>query len=375
MLKSSLCDCSDAYILVKGKITITEAGADAAARQAYERDKRVAFKNCASVTNCISEINNTQVDNAKDIDIIMPMYNLIEYSDNYAKTTGSLWKYFRDKPDDNLEDSESLKSKMKITGKTPAAGNEKDVEIMVPLKYLSDFWRTLEIPLINCEVNLILTWSSTCLITNSTGAGTFEITDTKLYVPVVILSTQENAKLLEQLKSGFKRVIPWNKYLSKPESFRRNTNLNYLVEPRFQGINRLLFLAFESDTQRTSHSGYFLPNVEIKDYSIMINGENIFDQPIKNNKVTYENIRKIATGQGDDYTNGCLLDYPYFMDSYKMIAVDLSKQQALDADPRAIQQINFTANLDRARNTRVYFILEEAKETILHFSQGIVKVL
>ena len=107
----------------------------------------------------------------------------------------------------------------------------------------------------------------------------------------------------------------------------------------------------------------------------MINGENVFDQPVKNNKVTYENIRKIDTGQGDDYTTSCLLGYPYFMDTYKMIAVDLSKQQALDADLRAIQQINFTVNLDRAGNTRVYFILEEAKETILDFSQRTVKGL
>ena len=326
MLKSSLCDYSDAYILVKGKITITGAGADAGARKADERAKGVAFKNCAPFINCISEINNTQVDNAKDIDIVMSMYNLIEYSDNYAKTTGSLWQYFRDEPDDNLENSESFKSKIKITGKTPAAGNEKDVEIMVPLKYLSNFCRTLETPLINCEINLILTWSSTCVITNSTGAGRFEITDTKLYVPVETLATQENTKLLEQLKSGFKRVINWNKYLSKPELLRRNANLNnHLVEPSFQGINRFFVLAFENDAQRTSHSSYYLPNVEIKDYNIMINGENFFDQPIKNNKVTYENIRKIATGQGDDYTTGCLLDYPYFMDTYKMIAADVSK--------------------------------------------------
>ena len=118
-----------------------------------------------------------------------------------------------------------------------------------------------------------------------------------------------------------------------------------------------------------------VPTVEIKDYNIMIIDENFFDQPMKNKKTTYENIRKIATGQGGDYTTGCLLDYPYFLDTYKMIAVDLSKQQALDADPRAIQQINFTANLDRAGNTRVYSILEEAKETILDFSQGTVKVL
>ena len=104
----------------------------------------------------------------------------------------------------------------------------------------------------------------------------------------------------------------------------------------------------------------------------MINGENFFDQPIKNDKITYENIRKIATGQGDDYTTGCCL---FIKNYYKMIAIDLNKQQALDADPTAIQQINFTANLDRGGNARIYFILEEAKETILHFSKGTVKVL
>ena len=107
----------------------------------------------------------------------------------------------------------------------------------------------------------------------------------------------------------------------------------------------------------------------------MINGENFFDQPTKNNKVTYENIRKIATGQGDGYTTGCLLDYPCFKDNYKMVAIDLRKQQALNADPRVIQQINFSANLDRAGNTRIYLIYEEAKETILDFSQGTVKLL
>ena len=232
-----MCDYSDVYILVKGKIRVTGAGDNAAARQADERDKGVAFKNCAPFTNCISEINNTQVDNAKDIDIIMPLYNLIEYSDNYAKTTGSLWQYFRDEPNNNLANSESFKSKIKTTEKTPAAVNEKDVEIKVPLKYLSNFWRTLEMPLINCEVNLILTWSSTCVITNSTGARPFAITDTKLYVPVVTLSTKENTTFFQQLKSGLKRVINWNKYLSKSESLAQNPNLNHLVEPNFQGVN------------------------------------------------------------------------------------------------------------------------------------------
>ena len=221
-----------------------------------------------------------------------------------------------------------------------------------------------------------MTWSSTCVLiaTNILNQNaTFAITDTKLYVPVVTLSTQENTKFLQQLKSGSKRVINWNKYLSKPELLAQNSNLNHLVEPSFQGVNRLFVLAFENDNHRTSDDRYYLPTVEIKDYNIMINGEKCSDQPIKNNKVTYENIRKIAIGQGDDYTTG--LDYPYFLDTYKMIAANLSKQQALDADPRAIQQINFTANLDRAGNTKVYFILEEAKETILDFSQGTVKVL
>ena len=386
MLKSSLCDYSDAYILVKGTISANNTAAQDAA--ANNINKRVIFKNCAPFTNCISGINNTQIDNAKDIDIVMPMYNLIKYSDNYAKTTGSLWQYCKDIPARNDATDEiiafdaknltdSFKFKAKITGQTENDGT-KDVEIMVPLKYLSNCWRTLEMPLINCEVNIILTWSSTCVIASvivANQAATFEITDTKLYVPVVTLSTQENTKSLQQLKSGFKRVINWNKYLSKPELLAQNPNLNHLVEPSFQGINRLFVLAFENDNDRTSDEEYYLPTVEIKDHNIVINGENFFDQPIKNNKITYDNIRKIVIGQGDDYTTGCLLDYPYFEDTYKMIAVDLSKQQALDADPRAIQQINFTANLDKAGNTRVCFILEEAKETILDFSQGTVKVL
>ena len=124
-----------------------------------------------------------------------------------------------------------------------------------------------------------------------------------------------------------------------------------------------------------SHSTYYLPKVEIKDYNIMIDGRNFFDQPINSMNKTYENIRKIATGKGDDYTTGCLLDYPYFKDYYKMIAVDLSKQQELDADPRKIQQINFTANLDRAGNTTIFFIIEQEKEIIFEFSQGTVKIL
>ena len=149
----------------------------------------------------------------------MPMYNLIEYSDNYSKTFGSLWQYYKDDSNDNLANSESFKSKVKITGKTPKNGNTKDVEIIVPLKYLSNIWRTLEMPLINCEVNLILTWSKDCVIINSTGEGKFEITETKLFVPVATLSTKDNEKLLQQLKSGFKKTINWNKHQSSKNTF------------------------------------------------------------------------------------------------------------------------------------------------------------
>ena len=174
MLKSSLCDYSDAYIPVKGTITINNtAAADA---DANNPNKKVIFKNCAPFTNCISDINNTQVDNAQDIDIVMPMYNLIEYSVNYSKTSESLWQHCKDIPavannnttvnfaENNLTDSLTFKAKM--VGQTGDDGT-KNVEIMVPLKYLSNFWRTLEMPLINCEINLILAWSTNCIIVST----------------------------------------------------------------------------------------------------------------------------------------------------------------------------------------------------------------
>ena len=254
----------------------------------------------------------------------MPVHNLIEYSDNYSKTSGSLWQYRKEiaAVDDNddvvnfdrANATDSFNFKTKITNQTDDDGR-LDVEIMVPLKYLSNFWRTLEMPLINCEVEIILTWSAGCVIIYTDAANqvpTFRITETNLYVPVVTLSTQDNTNLLPQLKSGFKRIISWNKYLPKPELLVQNANLNHLVEPNFQVVNRIFVLAFEDDAQRISNKRYYLPNVEVKDYSVMIDGKNFFDQSVKNDKVTYENIRKIDTGQGDDYTTGCLLDYIYF---------------------------------------------------------------
>ena len=139
MLRSNLCDYADAYILVKGPITITGAGNDDATKQADERDKGATFKNCAPFTKCIKRINNADMDNAQDIDIATPMHNLIKYRDSYSKTSGSFWQYYKDGPNNNIRVSESFKLKIKITGKTLDDSNTKDVEIIVSLKYLSNF--------------------------------------------------------------------------------------------------------------------------------------------------------------------------------------------------------------------------------------------
>ena len=218
MLKSSLCDYSDAYILVSGAITIIREGEDVAAKQLHERNKGVTFKNFAPFIDSISKINNTKIDNAKDLDVAMPMYNLIEYSDNYLKTSRSLWQYYTDDPNDDITEFEWFKYTVKIAGKTPAASNTNDVKITVPLKYLSNFWRTLKITLINYEINLILTWSTDYVISSANGATKFNITDTKIYT-----------KLLKKLKSVFKRTINWNKYPSKISTERKNQYLDLFL--------------------------------------------------------------------------------------------------------------------------------------------------
>ena len=213
-------------------------------------------------------------------------------------------------------------------------------------------------PLVNCEINLILTWFTNCFIVNAPAENelpTFTITDTKLYVPTDTLSTRDSAKLLQQLKSGFKKIINWKKYQSKVIVQEQNRYLDYLTDPGFLGVNRLsLNISFLTYTSLASYKRYYLPKVKIKDYHVIIDRQKIFDQPVKNNLQTYANIRKISTGKGDDYTTICLLDYPYFKNYYKMIAIDLSKQQELDADPKAIQQINFTGNLNWNGNKKPF---------------------
>ena len=226
MLRSDLCDFSDAYIIVKGTITVTEP-------DNAKRNKKVIFKNNAPFINCISKINGIKIDNAEDLDVIMPAHNLLEYSKYYKKTTGSLWNYYRDEPSNSLSsDSESFKYKTRITGNTYNIGDDKEgydankvgkneTEVAIPLKYLSNFWRSLNIPLINCEVELILTWSKNCILADMTVRDAkgdnpaivaptgleFKITDTKLCVPNVSLSKENDIKLLEELKSRFKRTI------------------------------------------------------------------------------------------------------------------------------------------------------------------------
>ena len=181
-------------------------------------------------------------------------------------------------------------------------------------------------PLINCEISLNLTWHLKCVISSAVGITKFKITDTKLFVPIVTLLTEDNLKLLKQLESAFKRTINWNKYHPKFKTFLRNRYLNYLIDPSFHRVNRLFVVPFENETDREVYIKYYLPTEETKDYNVIIDGRNFFDEPIKNDFKTYDNIKRVATDQGDHYTTRCLLDYNYFKEHYNLIAIDLSKQ-------------------------------------------------
>ena len=187
--------------------------------------------------------------------------------------------------------------KEKITGQTGNNGRN-DVEIMVPLKYLSYFWRTLEMPLTNCEINIDLDWYKKWVImaNNADQGTTFSIADTRIYVFVVTLSTQDNAKLLQQLRFSCKKTINCNKYQSKISPERQNQYLDYLIDSSFQGVIRLFVLLFEDEAQRTSYKRYYLTTAEIKNYNVMTARQNFFDQPVRNNLTTYDSILKIATG-------------------------------------------------------------------------------
>ena len=223
-------------------------------------EKKLVFKNNAPFINCTSKINGVKIDNAEDLDVVMPMYNLLEYSKNYRKTIGSLWNYYRDEPNSGTDNnnithsilnSESFDYEANFTenGVTHNNLTKNDVKIVVPFKHLSSFWKSLNIPLINREVELILTWFKNCVLIdkltrdanyranprvfriNNPKNAIFQILDTKLYVPVVSLSKENDIKLLEQLKSGFKRTMKWNKYRSQMTIQPQNNNVNYLIDP------------------------------------------------------------------------------------------------------------------------------------------------
>ena len=214
-------------------------------------------------------------------------------------------------------------------------------------------------PLINCNINLILTWSANCVITNSVGIGTFAITDTKLYVSIVTLSAENNAKLPKQLDSGLRCIITWYSPLVKVIMQAQNQYFDFLTDPGFEGVNRFFALLFKNATDKTLHIA------KIGNYNVMMNGIYFFDQPVNTDERTNGNIQKITNGQGDDYTPGCHLDYPYFKQHYKMVAIELSKEQVLDVDLKAIQKINSSGNLEE--EVMIFFMLEEMKETVAGF--------
>ena len=245
----------------------------------------------------------------------MPMYNLLEYSKNHRKTIGSLYNYYRDELSDDADgdnfynikvvNSNSFKYKNKIIGNTynidATAANydankegTKTIELAIPLKYLGNFWRALNIPLISCEVSLELKWNKNCVITslerrqvgarprnNAPTGATLAINDCKLYVPVVTLSKDDEIKLLTNLKSGFKRELIWNKYRSQMTTEAINNNLNILIDPTFTNVNRLFVLAYQTTDDRQSYSQFYLPKVMVKDFNFIIDKLAFFDLRIK----------------------------------------------------------------------------------------------
>ena len=372
MLKSNLCDYSDAYILVKGTITVTVPGVNNNANNIRDkRNRPLILKNNAPFVSCITRINGELIEDPNDLDVVIRMYNLLEYSKNYRKTIVLLYNYYRDELSDDADDnnfdnikvvkSNTFKYKNKITGNAGVDGydlnknGKQEIELAIPLKYLGNFWKALNIPLISCEVSLELKWNKNCVITsleerqvdagppvvrdNSPTGATLAINDCKLYILVVTLSKDDEIKLLNNLKSGFKREIIWNKYRSQMTTEAINNNLSILIDPTFTNVNRLFVLAYQNVDDRQSYDEFYLPKVMVKDYNVIVDKLAFFDLPIKTEEEAYEKIIDIS--RNNEYTTGNLLDYDYFKKYYKLIAIDLSKQQVLQENKDLIQQINF----------------------------------
>ena len=351
-----------------------------------DNNTRLALKNCAPFTKCNLEINDEHVDTAENLDIVMPMYNLIEYSDNYQDSSATLYQYKRDEPteanaidDLTVDNSNSFKYKVSLLGNPVVADNivKRSVKVVVPLKYLSNFLRSLEMPLINCKIKLNLTWKKECVLSTDAGNAALIINDTKMYVPVVTLSKEHNKDFIEQQNKGFQRSIYWNEY--KTKEIKENADANVFkyinLDPSFQGVNRLFVTAYnrvDGQPNRDDQRKYYLLRIDLNKYNVIIDGRNFYDNPIESDIEKYRELKKVMIGKGEDYTAGSLLDFNYFKKDYKLVAADLSKQKELDADPRVIQQIEFKYML--GTNSTIYRVLEKSKETILEFYKGTVKV-
>ena len=216
-------------------------------------------------------------------------------------------------------------------------------------------------PLINCKVKLSLSWDPNCVLPNLVGTSTFTIADAKLYVRIVTLSTEDNAKLSKLSSEGFKRPVYWNKYKIIPSiTCNENVYIREFFDASYQGVTRFFVLAYRdrcgaNRVTDDSYRRFFLPRVKIENCNIEIDGRNFYDQPINDWIKQYDEVRKVSTGQGDDYTTDCLLE------NYRLIAADLSKQKSLDADSRAIQLFIFTGRVNGG--AMIYYILEQSKET------------
>ena len=406
MLRSDLCDYADAYILVNGTITVNGI-LNGAENEINRRNRQLILKNNAPFVSCITRINGELIEDADDLDVVMPMYNLLEYSKNYRKAIGSFYNYYRDELsydnnnnflNNNVVNSNAFKYK-KRTGNTynvaaGAAGHDaykvgtQRIELAIPLKYLGNFWRALNIPLIGCEVSLDLKWNKNCVITSleqrqiaadppvvndAPTDATLAINNCKFYIPVVTLSNDDEIKLLTNLKSGFEREIIWNKYRTQMSTEAGNSNLNILIDPTFTNVNRLFVLAYRTADDRQSLSQFYLARIMVKDFNIIIDKLAFFDLPIKTEEEEYEKIIDIS--KNNEYTTGNLLDYDYFKKYYKLIAVDLSKQQVLQENEDLIQEINFTGRLGVGDNANIFIIIEKKEHTILEFSQYFANIL
>ena len=406
-MRNNLCDFNDVYIVVTGKITATNPGNDA-----NQYNRKVSLKNSPPFFNCILKINSQLIEDAQDLDVVMAMYNLLYYSKNFRKTTGSFWNYYPNMPksghDNNanlrqrtiypIKDSESFNYKTKLVGNVGAVADAtdndvktelEDIKIVVPLKSLSNFMFNLDLLLINSETELILKWTEDCVLIekatwefkaqtenpaqhavlaiNRPKDLKFSVIDCKLYVPVVTLQTEYQNKLYKELKTGISIDFKWSKYRTQMINQTATNNLNFLMDPTFSNVNRLFVLAFPNEEDRRSFSRYYTPTVEIKNFNVILDGEPFYEIPIKNKEETYKTIPELI--RNDLLRTGNEFNFEYFCEDYKVIAIDLSKQKS----DLKNQQINFIGRLEQ--NAAIFFIVEEKETTGLEFLQNYLAIV